>query len=636
MFYGPMGICQRVDAFYYEGYIFQQLGGYEQATPVGFNKGWRIRFTPIQTGSWSFKIIAQDHSGSISQMPSDGLSYYTFSCCALDNADGFVSKANSRFLKRDVVNGGVRQYDSFFPIGPNLAWYNFNDYGIFAEPYGIYEYEKYIDSLANKANYMRIWLNRFQGISLYGPEFTQTGINGNHIVYFDNTINQKDCAELDYIVSYAKQHGIAIMPCLFNAGCFRYSNPQDSNDPSKWAQNPFHTILGLESPCEFFTDDEAKAITKNLLRYIVSRWGYATNVISWELWNEVDKIVRICDGNKHFEQDVLEWHEEMQDYIYSIDSYKHMITTSLAGWSSYPYLSSNLFEHFDFVQNHTYGDIQEAELNFQVPILLYKYANDNFTQYSTKLQFIGEFGFSQGNSTHISKDPFGVNLHNSLWSSLFLNTMGSASFWWWPYVDSCSLFRHFSPVYRFCDNLPIPSNSFTPHHTGMKVGNQLVFSNGLQTFYMINTSQDTIYGWSQDTAFAYPSLRRLTDSIVTVTTEWGPRMQFKDNAVFDSLGYIYTLNPTKRPHPSSNSNTIILPISNQPIGTNYMVKWYDAETGNLLNTGMVSYAVVCQDFSGNKYLSFQFPSVVRNLQQNTIYNKFGDAVFTLTLHNPLE
>lgn len=78
MFYGPMGIFQRVDAFYYEGYIFQQLGGYEQATPVGFNKGWRIRFTPIQTGSWSFKIIAQDHSGSISQMPSDGLSYLSF------------------------------------------------------------------------------------------------------------------------------------------------------------------------------------------------------------------------------------------------------------------------------------------------------------------------------------------------------------------------------------------------------------------------------------------------------------------------------------------------------------------------------------------------------------------------------
>ena len=96
----------------------------------------------------------------------------------------------------------------------------------------------------------------------------------------------------------------------------------------------------------------------------------------------------------------------------------------------------------------------------------------------------------------------------------------------------------------------------------------------------------------------------------------------------DPNGYLYTLDPLKRPGPSSNSNLITLPITNQPVGKSYELRWYDSETGYPFN--MTEHGIpVQQDEQGNKFISFEFPLFIRNLKQHTINNTFGDAVFIL-------
>lgn len=631
VFEGPDNSTYTVNAFYYECYSFQQHNnGYEVATHNSTYDGWRIRFTPTQTGTWRFKIRVFDANGELDLSFTNV--YYTFSCNPISNGVGFISKANTRFLKRDVVKNGQRQFHSFFPIGPNVAWYSCKVEFFtppFSLPYGIYEYEHYIDSLDGNANYMRIWLNRFQYLSLFGPEYTQTGNNNQPIVYFDNTVNQKDSAELDYIIKYALQHGVSVMPCIFNYGPFRYSSGQGSND---WSDNPFNSVVDF--PCEFFTDVNAIKITKNLIRYIISRWGYATNVMCWEFWNEVDHMFDMCYGYKHIEQDVCDWHEEMAEYVRSIDPFKHLVSTSLGSANNH-FLFSVLYNQLDFVQAHNYQNIRNAESRNQLLYRLFNKTNDCFSVYPTKPFFMGEFGFGQGQDVPLyeDKDPYGVDLHNSLWSSLFFSSVGPASFWWWPYVDTCDLYHRFTPLLNFCQNLPILSETFTSHHTGEKIGHELVFPNNLEVYYMTNSSQDTIYGWSQDTAFAYQSMLWLTDSAHVEITQWGPALFFKKNGVFDSLGYVYTLNPAKRPAPSSNSNIIEIPITNQPVGSRYRVTWYNSETGLAYSTGVITYANVQLNGAGNKVVSFTFPSFIRNLQQQTINNTFGDAVFSLVLDN---
>lgn len=65
---------------------------------------------------------------------------------------------------------------------------------------------------------------------------------------------------------------------------------------------------------------------------------------------------------------------------------------------------------------------------------------------------------------------------------------------------------------------------------------------------------------------------------------------------------------------------------------NGMVGWYNSETGLPYNVYNVynSPATVLINGAGRKVVSFEFPSFIRDLQNQTINNTFGDAVFVLT------
>ena len=164
-----------------------------------------------------------------------------------------------------------------------------------------------------------------------------------------------------------------------------------------------------------------------------------------------------------------------------------------------------------------------------------------------------------------------------------------------------------------------------------------MFQNGLRTYFMTNAAEDTIMGWCQDTAFAFQSLRWLTDSVrtqeINLPDTLLPAFYFRDSIPpFDPNGYIYTLDSLKRPAPSSNSNLVTLPITNQPVGQPYYLQWYNSETGLPFNM-TVHGITVQQDSQGNRFLSFGFPSHIRDLTKHTINNTFGDAVFVLVRNN---
>ena len=221
------------------------------------------------------------------------------------------------------------------------------------------------------------------------------------------------------------------------------------------------------------------------------------------------------------------------------------------------------------------------------------------------------------------KDPFGFDTHNSLWASLFSGSMGPASFWYWNYLYDNEPSRIYRPMQYFSRNLPILSDSFTPRTTGSIKKNSTVFPNGIQTYYLINALEDSLYGWCQDSAFSYQALRRDTDRV-------GNNGHFDNSGVFDSKGYVYSLNPNKKPKPCSNSNTIIIPIEYQPTGANYTVKWYDGETGVEIISERTT-TTVKHDRRNGKHIAIEFPSSIRDLKKERINNTYGDAVFVITI-----
>ena len=612
-FTAPDSKTFKVNGFYYEGYTFQQKNDYEEAM-ASQDKGWRVRFTPNQAGKWTFNLFAIDRKGKTA-LSSSGKYPLSFECRSVDTALGFIRKANTRYLKREVMQNGESKYQAFFPIGPNVAWYDYK--GSSAYPKGIYDYNHYINELAGSANYMRIWLSRYQYLSLYGPEFTQ--MNGKKpTLYFDSSLNQKDAAELDHIIAYAAKKGITVMPCIFTFGDFGNIH----NSSSRWDNNPYKTVLGLKSSTLFFTDKEAKRIAKNLVRYIVARWGYATNIVCWELWNEVNNIPADDQPEATFHADIVKWHGEMADYIRSIDPFDHLVSTSLGTFSEKEYIGSALYNNLDIVQYHTYGNIQKAKSTEQRTRQLFQKFATYRPLYPDKPIFCGEFGFGQSKPPkYQDKDPFGFDTHNCIWASLFSGTMGSASFWYWNYLRDKDLIRIYAPVLAYSKNIPLLPDSFTPHTTVSANKISWVCPNGIETYYLSSANEDTLYGWCQDTAFSYQALRRLTDKAIS-------NGHFVIDAKVDPKGYVYTLDEDKKPRPCSKSNVIILPISKQDIGTQYVVKWFDGETG-LEIAHEKTQTIVKRDKKNNSFIEIEFPSTIRDLKKRRINNTYGDAAFII-------
>ena len=612
-FKAPDGKTFKVNGFYYEGYTFQQKDDYEVAT-ASRDKGWRVRFTPNQAGKWSFSLHAVDRNGKTALSSSDKYPL-SFECRSVDTDQGFIRKANSRYLKREVMQNGESKYQAYFPIGPNVAWYDYK--GTRTYPKGIYDYNRYIDELAGSANYMRIWLSRYQYLSLYGPEFTQ--MNGkNPTLYFDSSLNQKDAAELDHIIAYAAKNGVTVMPCFFTFGDFGYMH----NSSSRWDNNPYNTVLGLKSPTMFFSDKKAKRIAKNLIRYIVARWGYATNIVCWEFWNEVNNIPADDQPVALYHANIVKWHGEMADYIRSIDPFDHLVSTSLGTFSEKEYIGSAIYKNLDIVQYHTYGNIQKAKSTEQRTKELFQKFATYRPLYPDKPIFCGEFGFGQTKPPkYQDKDPFGFDTHNCIWASLFSGTMGSASFWYWNYLRDKDLLRIYTPVLAYSKNIPLLPDSFTPHTTVSSNKDTWICPNGIETYYLSSADEDTIYGWCQDTAFSYQALRRLTDKAIS-------KGHFVTDAKVDEKGYIYTLDKKKKPRPCSKSNVIVLPISKQDIGTQYVVRWFDGETG-LEIAEEKTQAIVKRTRRKKQFIEIEFPSTIRDLKKRQINNTYGDAAFII-------
>lgn len=78
---------------------------------------------------------------------------------------------------------------------------------------------------------------------------------------------------------------------------------------------------------------------------------------------------------------------------------------------------------------------------------------------------------------------------------------------------------------------------------------------------------------------------------------------------------------------------IDIPISNQSVGTQYNIIWYNTETGLPYSFNTNTTVKVKLNNNGDKVLRISFPSAIRNLKSNIVTNTFGDAVFVLTKYH---
>ena len=356
---------------------------------------WRVRFAPTQLGVYSLYIL---RSGSPIPDPAD-LTASQFRCVP-SRDPGFI-RVDPNHAQHFVFDNGK----SYYPQGIDLAW----------SGGGVPSYPEMLGDLgAAHMNWARVWMTYWDDKAL---EWTSDKSKNPPIGQYSLDAARR----WDAIFDAAAANGVYIQMTLQHHG--QYTAKVDPN----WNDNPFNVKNGgfLQNPDDFFTDPEARKLTRAKYRYIVARWGYSTHLLSFELFNEVQNI---READNHFD-DVVNWHKEMASTLRSIDVDHHLITTSNSDPGT-PLAGIGL----DYDQIHIY-----------TPDITSYFSSLSAAGTSVPV-FVGEWG-PQGNSGTM---PVSF-LHDGIWSSIMAPVAGQGQFWfwdetlknnWWPQFKSATSFVH--------------------------------------------------------------------------------------------------------------------------------------------------------------------------------------------------
>ncbi len=396
VFTAPSGKESDVGAFWYQDYDLQTRQ--KKGRP-----GWRVRFTPDETGEWS----------AVAYTMKPGLRSETFSFQVSDSRNpGFIriNADNPRYLAYD--NG-----TTFFPIGLNMAW----SCGT-CDPVETYNRWMKIFT-ANGGNTIRVWMAAWS----FGIEWEDTGL-GN----YDK--RRYEAWLLDQLFDLAEQYDVKIILVLMNHG------PLSLVTNTEWKDNPYNIALGgpLSDPGQFVTNPIAINYYQRRLNYIVNRWGYSTKILAWEWFNEVN-LTGISD------RDLVPWLQQMTAYLGQRDVNHHLTTYSYAMRNNSPTWE---LPELDIVQKHEYSS-QSSAKNYDLAGRAARDLQELEKAIPVKPVLMGEFGYSAANDGE-DVETSGIHLHNGLWATTFSGYAGSGMYWWWDtYVEANYLWYHFNGLATF-------------------------------------------------------------------------------------------------------------------------------------------------------------------------------------------
>jgi len=304
-FLAPSGKQITVPGFYYQDYVrLADAKGNEKLVPKG-GPCWKVRFSPGEQGRWRYYVTVRDALG---ELRSDEAS---FSAGPPKDPRGRIriSKKDPRFF--EFENGQF-----FYPLGINMR--DGGDQA--AAQRGTFAFEDYFPVFAAKhLQFVRTWMAAWwAGIEWSERYDSRYDGAGRYCMY--------NAWRLDRAVDLAEKYGLFLELTFNSHGQIR----RDKFD-AEWKYNPYSVKNGgwVASPAMFFTHPEVKRLFKQRYRYIVARWGYSPNIMTWELFNEVDLV----EG--YNPQQVAAWHHEMARYLQSLDPWHHLVTTHICLYWSF-------------------------------------------------------------------------------------------------------------------------------------------------------------------------------------------------------------------------------------------------------------------------------------------------------------
>ena len=415
-FTAPSGKTMAVPAFWYQPYTRSLSSGNEQDTISGPPQ-WRLRYTPREVGNYSLSLAIQTNNQPYATIVTN-----------------FTIVSNSAPARFGYV--GIASNNQYFQTGDGQAL-PLNGENVAWADEGTYSYDSWFASMQNAGeNFARVWMSSW----CFGIE-NNPGTLTNYAL--------APAWQLDYVLQLAEQKGIYVQLTLDDYR--EYSSASGSD--GQWGNNPYCITNG--GPCinqnAFFTNSTAMGIYQKRLRYLIGRYGYSQNLLSWEFFNEIDH-----DYSYLTKSYVDAWHASMSSWLHTNDPYGHLVNTSLSYASADPQLWA--VSQLDFLSWHTYFQ-SGYQLN---PALTM--ANDAAYYWKTyhKVVQIGEYGTDWHSwPASLTVDPYLRGLRQGIWGGALGGSAGTAMTWWWDSLDPANDYWLFSSLQAILGNTDWGRGSWT-------------------------------------------------------------------------------------------------------------------------------------------------------------------------------
>ncbi|MDX9978537.1 MAG: hypothetical protein RBU25_00690, partial [Lentisphaeria bacterium] len=255
--------------------------------------------------------------------------------------------------------------------------------------------------------------------------------------------------------------------------------------------NPYNKACGgfLDNCEQYFTDPRAREAFKRTCDYIVARWGYAPNIMSWKLFTEVDLTGTTMEYD--LKPEVAEWHREMGSNLKSIDPYRHLVTTH---WMlSYNRINTAIADlpELDFLTTDAY--YQGGGTQRLLDLLR---GGTDFARARRKPLLITEFGGSPYADTmgNLIKQ-----LHLGIWVGFFTEAPASPMYWWFALADEKNLHARLTSLHRY---------SLGEDRRGLAINIRNLPETNLAVYEM--TGPNRYYAWLFDAAYYTAATENLT------------------------------------------------------------------------------------------------------------------------------
>lgn len=408
----PSNKLEKVPAYYHQDYIRKKSGKQEVLSAAG-RPHWRVRYTPVEVGTYRWHIVGKDFRGDTLKMPAGIFKV------AASKRRGFV-----RVDPQDQHYFSFSNGDFYYPIclnirspGDTFQPYNL-DFNTPENTEGTFAMESFLKQMHRTGiDFGRIWMSPWFGSIEWDKKILGYHGLGNY--------NLQQAWKLDYLLSWADKKNMMIELVLNHHG------PFTRKYDSQWNENPYNKINGgpISYPSQILSDATAIKLMKQRLRYISARYGAYPSMFAWVLWIEVNTVSRSSSvmGN---------WHRIIAPYLQDIDLGRHPVTSefsSAAGcrevWEI-PAIGYTQVAAYNFGNGmvKTFQQRFRSLQRYKKPFLIEEYA-----------------GQPNGGSMQV----LAHSIHDGLWAGWMMPFAGTPMAWWWNLIFEKKLTRFYTVFREF-------------------------------------------------------------------------------------------------------------------------------------------------------------------------------------------